>query len=341
MTDVTELVINRPGEVLYEQGPVWQRASIPELTLDRLNALTRAIATCSEQEISPRHPILSATLPDGQRVQIIVPPAVEAGQISLTIRLPGSTIRTLEDYQSEGAFDRFRWAVPETDGGRLSPAERELLSLLSSRDLKGFLLAAVGARCNLAIVGDTGSGKTTLMKTVCQHIPVEDRIVTIEDVREIDLPAHQNKVHLLYSRGGQGTARVTPGDLIASNMRMRPDRVLLAELRGSEAFDYLKLLTTGHSGSVTSYHAESCALAVERYVLMAREHPDAAIFDAGGLRRLVSLTLDVIVHMRSQVVRRADGSLSKTRYVAEVYYNPIAKHRAPFEHQPLTRGASE
>ena len=152
----------------------------------------------------------------------------------------------------------------------------------------------------------------------------------VEDVRELFLPLHDNRVHLLYSKGGQGVARVSPSELIASNMRMKPDRVLLAELRGGEAFDFLKLLTTGHSGSITSFHAESCALAAERYVFMCKEHEQAAIYDAAALKRLVALTIDIIVHVVARTTFEDGVATRKDRYVAEVHFDPIAKLLARF-----------
>jgi type IV secretion system protein VirB11 len=340
---VTEVVVNRPGEVLYEQGAAWKTEAVPELPFDRLQSLVRAIATYSDQDIGPRTPILSAILPDGQRIQIMVPPAVEPQTISLSIRLPASTIRSLEDYARDGAFDRYLWAAsPELATLRptLSARDVALVDRLQARDLAGFLRSAVQDRRNIAVVGDTGSGKTTLMKTLCQHIPREDRIVTIEDVRELQLPLHDNVVHLLYSKGGQGVADITPADLIAASMRMRPDRVLLAELRGSEAFDFLKLLTTGHSGSITSFHAESCALATERYVLMSKEHADAGIFDADGLKRLVRLTVDIILHVRAEVVNDAARGATKRRYVSEVHFDPVARRRDRFADHVLSEGVA-
>ena len=340
---VTEVVINRPGEVLYEQGPDWMAEDVPELPQGRLLALVRAIATFSDQNVGPRAPILSAILPDGQRVQIMVPPAVPPDTISLSIRLPAQIIRTLEDYDRDGAFGRYVWPssreLPRLRS-ELGAEDLRLVDALASRDLPAFLKAAVGGRRNLAVVGDTGSGKTTLMKTLCQHIPRSDRIITIEDVRELLLPQHRNLVHLLYSRGGQGVAVVTPADLIAACMRMRPDRVLLAELRGSEAFDFLKLLTTGHSGSITSYHAESCALALERYVLMAKEHTDAAIFDAEGLKRLVRLTIDVIVHVQAEVVVDEEGQVGNRRCGREVHGDPVGRRRDRFEDNVILKGAA-
>jgi len=194
------------------------------------------------------------------------------------------------------------------------------------------------AKKNIAVVGDTGSGKTTLMKSICQSIPEQERLITIEDVRELLLPQHGNRVHLLYAKGGHGTATVTPSELIASTLRMKPDRVLLAELRGGEAFDFLKLLTTGHSGSITSYHAESCALAAERFVFMCKEHEQAAAYDVPTLKRLVALTIDVILHVVAR--NHDDGAgrpLHKERYVAEVHYDPIAKLVARFGEATLVR----
>jgi type IV secretion system protein VirB11 len=343
LAGVTEVVVNRPGEVQYEQGAKWVTVAVPDLPRDRLTSLVRAIATFSDQDVGPRTPILSAMLPDGQRIQIMVPPAVEPDTISLSIRLPARAIRTLEDYEKDGAFRDFLW--PRSIGldqvrGDLLAGDLQLVGHLEKRDLPAFLRGAIVGRRNIAVVGDTGSGKTTLMKTLCQHIPLQDRVITIEDVRELHLPDHANRVHLLYSKGGQGVADVSPADLIAACMRMRPDRVLLAELRGSEAFDFLKLLTTGHSGSVTSFHAESCALALERYVLMAKEHPDATIFDAEGLKRLVRLTIDILIHVRAEVTQDARGEPVKRRYVDEIHFDPVGRRRDEFPDQVILRGAA-
>ena len=331
---VTEVVVNRPGEVFVEIGPEWHQHNVPELTIERLLSLANAIATYTDQEISSKRPILSAMLPAGERIQIIVPPAVENDTVSFSIRRPSPSIKSMEEYESDGAFNRYVWAQSphlEERSKDLNSEELQLVKNLKQNRLSEFFKLAVRSRKNIAVVGDTGSGKTTLMKTICQLIPYHERLTTIEDVRELFLPKHANRVHLLYSKGGQGVAKVTPSDLIASNMRMKPDRVLLAELRGGEAFDFLKLLTTGHSGSITSYHAESCALAAERYVFMCKEHEQAAIYDAPSLKRLVSLTIDIIIHVVAKIVYDADGkAMHKERYVAEVHYDPISKLLARF-----------
>ena len=331
---VTEIAINRPGEVFVEAGPQWRRHAAPQLTLERCHSLATAIATYAGQRVDAQFPLLYARLPGLQRIQIAVPPAVEEDTIAITIRVPDAVIRSLADYQAQGFFRRYLWARPPEPEARrpgLDTLQRALMAQLEQGQLAEFLQAAVRHKLNIVFVGDTGCGKTSLMKAVCQHIPADERLVTIEDVRELFLPQHANRVHMLYTRPGQGTGSVTPSELIACNLRMKPDRVLLAELRGAEAFDFLKLLTTGHSGSLSSFHAESCALAIERYVLMCKEHAQAGIYDAAALRRLVALTIDVIVHIKVERIYGADGTpLRKERYVSEVSYDPAAKLAARF-----------
>lgn len=331
---VTEICVNRPCEAFVETGAEWKRFNVPGLSFEWALSLATAVATFTEQDIGAQKPILSAMLPGGERLQIVLPPAVEQGTVSLSVRIPSASIKPLKQYTSEGAFSRFVWAKSALFDARKTDLDRTDLDLcehLAENRLEQFIELAVKTRKNIAVVGDTGSGKTTLMKSACQAIPAAERLITIEDVRELFLPMHPNRVHLLYSKGGQGVAKVTPADLIASNMRMKPDRVLLAELRGSEAFDFLKLLTTGHSGSITSFHAESCALAYERYVFMCKEHPDASVYDSAALKRLVSLTVDIIMHVVARNVYDDDGNPThKDRYIAEVHFDPVGKLIAQF-----------
>lgn len=326
---VTEVTMYKPGEFFLSIHGQWELHYLPSMNYKQCLAVAESVGYRSDQVIGSRTPLLSATLPNGERMQIVVPPAVEPGTISFSIRIPSSDIRPLEQYEADGAFERFAWVESQALQNKpegLDSTDKRLCSLLSARELKEFLIAAVIAKKNIAVVGDTGSGKTTLMKSMCEHIPSTERLITIEDVRELFLPKHDNKVHLIYSKGRQGVANVTPADLIASTMRMKPDRVLLAELRGGEAFDFLKLLTTGHSGSITSYHAESCALSYERYVFMAKEHPDAAIFTDVSLKRLVSLTIDVVIHVTCKKVYDDKGEVKGVeRFVTEVDFDPARK----------------
>lgn len=329
MPGATEVVVNRPGEAFVETGPVWTRHEAPHLTLPHCQSLANAIASYSGRHIDGASPILSAQLPNGQRVQIMMPPAVERDTVSITIRIPDSATRSFQQYQDDGFFSRYTWAHPiglAQRAGDLQATQRQLIDYLGAGQLASFLRLAVQSKQNIVFVGDTGCGKTSLMKAACQFIGHDERLVTIEDVRELQLDQHPNRVHLLYAKAKQGHCTVTPSDLIAAAMRMKPDRVLLAELRGAEAFDFLKLLTTGHSGSVSSFHAESCALAIERYVFMCKEHRDAGIYDAEALKHLVALTIDVIVHIAvERTIDPITGNATKARFVSEVHYDPVSK----------------
>lgn len=329
---VTEIAINAPNEVWTESNKGWEKHSV-NLEMGQITALANVIATYTNQRIGQENPILSAQLPDGERIQIVLPPAIENGTVSVTIRIPDESNRSFQEYKDQGFFDHFRYGKSkEFDQSKpvLHAEDIKLVQFLENKDLEGFFKFAVQCKKNIAVVGDTGSGKTTFMKAICQYIPKDERLVTIEDVRELLVP-HENKVHLLYSKGSQGKAKVTPSDLIASNMRMKPDRVLLAELRGGEAFDFLKLLTTGHSGSITSYHAESCSLAYDRYVFMCKEHEQANIYDATTLKELVALTIDIIVHV--EVKKKYDDEsnlVGKERFISEIKFDPVSKVKAQF-----------
>ena len=135
---------------------------------------------------------------------------------------------------------------------------------------------AVRARKNILVSGATGSGKTTWTKALIREIPGDERLVTIEDARELVLDGHPNHVRLFYSKDDQGLARVTPKQLLECCLRMKPDRILLAELRAEEAFDYLRNVNSGHPGSITSVHATSAELAFEQLVLLVKQSAAAA-----------------------------------------------------------------
>ncbi|WP_042264290.1 P-type DNA transfer ATPase VirB11 [Paraburkholderia heleia] len=331
---VTELVINRPRRVLTETHLGWHAHDCHDLDFDHLMSFAVAVATLTNQEVSALHPVLSALLPGDARIQIVIPPVVPPRTVSVTIRRPSSREKTLGGYESGGLFAQTTWHRPaglDEAMPALRHLDRELVRYLDARGFPAFFELAVRDRLNLAIVGSTGSGKTSFMKALCRYIPATERIVTIEDVRELFIHHIENCVHLIYSKGDHGQARVTPADLIASTMRMRPDRVLLAELRGSEAYDFLKLLTTGHSGSITSYHASSAAVAIERFALMAKEHPEASSCDDVALRRLLSMTIDVVAHMEANALFDETGVQTGRRWsMTEVWFDPLRHHQADF-----------
>jgi type IV secretion system protein VirB11 len=259
--DVTDLYVNRPGEVWIETlGGGSERHLLPELDARTLDRLTRQVAAYSHQGISRAHPLLAATLPDGARIQIAAPPATR-GDLMLAIRKHIATELRLEDYANAGAFARL-------DQGEVGQEPRDLVRKhIAHGDYVGALREAVRRRLNVLVSGGTSSGKTTLLNTLIQEIPASERLIVIEDTAELRL-RHANALGLLAVRGELGEAQVDFNDLLAASLRMRPDRIILGELRGEEAYTFLRAINTGHPGSMTSVHADSPDKAVEQIALM-------------------------------------------------------------------------
>ena len=327
---ITEVSMAEPGVFFIMVEGRWERKELPIMDRNRCERLVEAVSYYVRQEIKEESPLLSTALPTGERLQVVIPPACDASQLILQIRVPDRIAgRSLESYRDEGIFSRYRWVESENLSrleSYVDPPDRALVQHLKDRNLFFFLRDAAIQKKTIAVIGDTGSGKTTLMKALCKCIPTTERLVTIEDTRELLLPNHPNTAHLLYAKGGKAALRATPSDLIAACMRLRPDRVLLAELRGAEAWDFLKLMTTGHAGSITSFHAESCGLAHERWALMAKEHPDASSASSADIKRLVSLTVDIFVHITARTMYSAEGlAQGVDRYVTEVAFDPAAR----------------
>lgn len=310
--DVLEVCVNRPGEYMVETASGWRQVAAPELTQERCLSLATAVATFSNQQISQERPLLSATLPTGERIQFAIPPAVTRGTVSVTVRKPAEAIKRLADFEREGLFGRAA-TVTRTAASALLPFESELMALREAGRYADFLQLAVSKHQTIVVSGKTGSGKTTFMKGLVEEVPRHERLITIEDAAEMTLPNHPNVVHLYYSRDGQGTARVTAKSLLEACLRMKPDRIFLAEVRGDECFHFVRLAASGHPGSITSVHAGSCALAFEQMALMIRESMGGASLAMGEIQRLLDAVIDVVV----QFDRDERG-----RFVSEIYYDP-------------------
>ncbi|KQW60609.1 MULTISPECIES: P-type DNA transfer ATPase VirB11 [unclassified Ensifer] len=287
-----EVVINRPGEVLAEGSAGWSRFDVAELTFDRLMRLARAVASHSHQAIDEARPILSATLPDDERIQIVIPPATTKGTVSITIRKPSSVSLSLGGLDAAGLF-----TVTAAAGDRADSPDRRLSKLYEAGNYAAFLEQSVVARKNIIISGATGSGKTTLSKALIQHIPTFERIITIEDTAELVIP-QPNHVRLFYSKGEQGLAKIGPKELLESSLRMRPDRVLLQELRDGTAFYYIRNINSGHPGSITTVHADSAALAFEQLTLLVKESDGGQDLARDDIRDLLKMLVDIVVQCK-------------------------------------------
>jgi type IV secretion system protein VirB11 len=251
---VTEILVNRPGEVWIEDAtdPGMQRIEIPGLDDRLLQRLAEQVARISHQGINREHPLLAATLPDGQRIQLCGPPATR-DHWALAIRRHRLLDLPLDAYD-RGPIVR----QPQT------PMPNALAEPIV------YLKEAIARRKTILISGGTSTGKTTFLNAMLREIPERERVVLVEDTAELKLPG-ENGVGLMATKGELGEARLTANDLLQAALRLRPDRIVLGELRGTETVSFLRAINTGHPGSFSTVHANSPSGALEQIALMAMQ----------------------------------------------------------------------
>jgi type IV secretion system protein VirB11 len=325
---VTELVINRPGELLIERGNGWETLAPAQLTYAWCASLGSLLANRAAQSLTEEWPLLGAQMPGDLRVQVVMPPAVKAGTISFTIRRPSDEVFTLPQLIERGVFadtigeQSLLLSDEERDRieSRLPARERELLEHFKRGDWPAFFASAVPMRKNIVSSGATGSGKTTLGNALAALIPLHERIITVEDTREMRLP-HPNQVNLEYKKGENGQSKLKARDLLEASLRMRPDRVLLAELRGDETFFFIQnVLNSGHPGTITTVHAPRAKLAFGRLALLIKASKEGAGLDLADIKSILYALVDIVIQME----RMPDGR----RVATEVYYDPaFAAHQ--------------
>jgi type IV secretion system protein VirB11 len=288
--EVSDIYVNRPGELWIETlGGVIERTEDAALTDEHLSRLARQIASYSHQGISRKHPLLAATLPDGSRIQIAAPPATRK-HVALAIRRHAAAAVPLDSYRADPELAQTR-----------TFAKQEVRAFFDVGNYPALLARAVQARLNVLISGGTSSGKTTLLNSLLHEIPSEERLIFIEDTPELRL-THLNSVGLLAVRGTQGEAQVTPEDLLQTALRMRPDRIVLGELRGPEAFTFLRAINTGHPGSLTTLHADNPERAFVQLAMMALQAGVGLSY--GDVSELVRRMVDVVVQLERVGERR-------------------------------------
>lgn len=307
---ITEVAVNEPGTIMTESPAGWTAHAAPGCTLALLKELANAAAIFSGgTALDINSPVKNVRLPDGQRGLVAIPPACTPNTVALTFRLGGGERYSMNDYIITKRLADYRdvsvfKTVPEDV--HLQDFELDLLQAKEARDMKRFFELCIEHKQTVCISGGTGSGKTTFMKALCDMMPTDIRIITIEDVHELSLPLHRNKVHLFY------------GDFVASKealkscMRMKPDRIFLTELRGDEAFDYIAALNTGHPGSLTTTHANSPLAAYQRVATLVKQSDIGRSLDWNNIVREVTTSIDVMVQF------------SRTR-MTQLYYDPVRR----------------
>ncbi|KHL26083.1 type VI secretion protein [Croceibacterium mercuriale] len=293
---VTEIMVNRPGEVWVEDAaqPGMQRIVAPEIDDRLVQRLAEQVARVSHQGINREHPLLGATLPadgfGGARIQFCGPPATRR-HWAMAIRRHRRLDLPLDAYDT---------------GPLLAPVEPDMPD--SAQAPIAFLRAAIRARKTILISGGTSTGKTTFLNAMLGEIPPHERVILVEDTPELRLPG-ANGLGLVAVKGELGEAKVTANELLQSALRLRPDRIVLGELRGAESVSFLRAINTGHPGSFSTIHANSLRGALEQLALM--------VMQTGiGLTRSDTIAyaasvIDVIVQLDRSDGRRGISAIAR------------------------------
>ncbi|HTR09048.1 MAG TPA: P-type DNA transfer ATPase VirB11 [Paraburkholderia sp.] len=308
-SSLTEVAINRPGEIWTQGSGAWKRHEAPVCTLDACFKLANALTVMKGGKFSTKEPIHPVVLPDGQRGHVLMQPACEQDTISITIRIPSNQRFSVHEYERNGWFADYRDVSPRREVPAsldLRPYEQEMLEAKSQRNVTRLLELAVANRLNIVLAGGTGSGKTTLNKALSDLVPSDERIGTIEDTPELTLPNHPNRVHMFFSD------TLPARELVRSTLRMKFDRVFLAELRGDETWDYMTLLNTGTPGGITTVHCNDARSAHSRIATLIKQSGVGQTLDWQFIMDQVRVTVDLVLFMRD-------------RCLSEIWYDPVGK----------------
>lgn len=286
-----EVAINKPGEVFVRQKGVFARHDLA-LDYDDLEDIAILAGALRRQDVGPRSPLCATELPGGERLQICLPPAVPNGTASLTIRRPGTSVSALSSVSSRYRTSRWnRWGTRRDAEDRNNA---EVLAHYDEGDIQGFFAACIRNRLTMLLCGATGSGKTTMGKTLIGAIPRSERLITIEDTLELVIP-HENHVRLLYSKSGIGLGGVTAEALLQASLRMRPDRILLGEMRDDAAWTYLNEVVSGHPGSISTIHGATPVQGFKKLFSLVKGSEQGAALEDKTLVEMLSAAIDVIV----------------------------------------------
>ena len=281
---ITEVMINGPENIFIEQNGRLTKLNKQFESQKKLEDIIQRIVGMAGREVNQANPICDTRLPDGSRVNVVLPPIALCGP-TITIRKFSKTPMTIERLIAYGS---------------LTEEIAEKLQLL------------VKAKYNIFISGGTGSGKTTFLNALSNYIPKDERVITIEDSAELQITGVDNLVSLeTRNANASGAGQITIRDLIKSSLRMRPERIVVGEVRGGEALDMLQAMNTGHDGSLSTGHANSTEDMLSRLETMVLQ--GAAGLPLEAIRQQIASAVDIIIHLS----RLRDKS-RKTMEITEV-----------------------
>ena len=297
---VTEILVNKPGEMWVEDAahPGMQRVELDAVDDKLIQRLAEQVARISHQGINREHPLLGATLPDGARIQFCGPPATRK-HWAMAVRRHRRLDLPLDAYDAGPLVQPSEADMPDPQAAPIT-----------------FLRAAIKAKKTVLISGGTSTGKTTFLNAMLGEIPREERVVMVEDTPELKFPG-ANAVGLVAVKGELGEAKVTANELLQSALRLRPDRIVLGELRGAESVSFLRAINTGHPGSFSTIHANSLRGALEQLSLM--------VMQTGiGLTRSDTIAyaasvIDVIVQLKRAEGKRGIAAIARASDLVETW----------------------
>lgn len=298
---ITEIMVNNHEEIFYERDGQIYRYHRKFESSEKLEDIIQAIVAKVNRVVNESQPIVDARLKDGSRVNVVLPPVAVKGP-TLTIRKFPAAPMTLDDL-----------------------VERQALT----REAAEWLRQVVRAKYNLFISGGTGSGKTTLLGALAAHIPPDERIITIEDSAELQIRTVPNLVSLeTRNANTEGKGEIPMRDLIKASLRMRPNRIIVGEVRGPEAFDMLQAMNTGHDGSLSTGHANSTRDMLSRLETMVLS---AAPLPIDVIRQQIASAIDIMIHV-SRLRDKSRKVMAISELVGlrngEYVLNPVFEFRA-------------
>lgn len=265
---ITEVMINGPEHIFIEQSGRLFKLDKQFESQRRLEDVIQRIVGLAGREVNQANPICDTRLPDGSRVNVVLPPIALCGPV-LTIRKFSKTPMTIEKLISYGSI---------------------------TQEIADKLELLVRAKYNIFISGGTGSGKTTFLNALSNYIPKDERVITIEDSAELQIEGVENLVSLeTRNANASGAGQITIRDLIKSSLRMRPERIIVGEVRGGEALDMLQAMNTGHDGSLSTGHANSTQDMLSRLETMVLQGSSGLPLEA--IRQQIASALDIIIHL--------------------------------------------
>ena len=295
--DITEVMINGPDNIFVEKSGKLMRLDEHFESERRLEDVIQRIVGMAGREVNQANPIVDTRLPDGSRVNVVLPPIALCGP-TVTIRKFSKTPMTIEMLIRYGSL---------------------------TREIANKLEILVKAKFNIFICGGTGSGKTTFLNALSNYIPKDERIITIEDSAELQINGIDNLVSLeTRNANSSGAGEINIRDLIKSSLRMRPERIVVGEVRGGEALDMLQAMNTGHDGSLSTGHANSTKDMLSRLETMVLQGAEGLPLDA--IRQQIASAVDIIVHL-SRLRDKTRKTMEITEVVGfkngEIHLNPL------------------